>query len=211
MRDRPHVTTDGGGMSSRVVVAPVPHPLLMEIRLLKCASLLRVTALIVAASSPLGAQAHVDGPDLLIRSFHAGAAHVEQVFRTSAERMPAADYAFRPTPAVRSFAELVGHVAESNYVFCAIMKGETAPEKSIEWARLTKAEMQEALAESFTYCKDAIAAMDGPQAQVLVRFQGREWPAAAVMNFRNYHALLHYGNVITYLRLRGVVPPSTEP
>src|SRR5690606_21708057 len=175
----------------------------MEIPMLKYVRMLSATALIVVASSSAAAQAHVGSDDLLIASFHAGAAHIEQVFTTSAERMPEGDYAFRPTPEVRSFAELVGHVAESNYVFCAIMNGETAPAKPTAWAQATKAEVQQALAESFTYCEDAILAMDGPQAQVLVRFQGREWPAAAVMNFRTYHALLHYGNVITYLRMRG--------
>lgn len=174
-------------------------------------TLLRAIALITIASSPLEAQTHESRDDLLLASFRAGAAHVEQVFVTSAERMPASEYGFRPTPEVRSFAELIGHVAASNYVFCAIMLGETAPTRPVAWAQASKAEVQAALAESFAYCNGALNAMNGPQGQVLVQFQGRQWPAVAVMNFRTYHSLLHYGNVITYLRLRGLVPPSTEP
>lgn len=163
-------------------------------------------------SLPLPAQTpSPSAPDTsLLGHVHLGAAHLRHVVTVSAERMTAEDYAFKPTPDVRTFAQLVGHIADSNYLFCAIMKGESRP-SAVEKTMSTKAELQQALEESFKYCEPALLAMNGPGGREIVSFQRRSFPARAVMDFRNYHGFLHYGNVITYMRLRGKIPPSTEP
>ena len=174
-------------------------------------STLIAATLVALGTSNLGAQA-TDGTDsILLPSIHRGASYIESVITVSAERMTADDYAFKPTPEVRSFAQLVGHIADSNYDFCSIMKGEKKPVESIEKTKTTKADLQRALAESFEYCRPALLAMNGARGREIVKFQGASLPAIVVMNFRSYHALLHYGNVITYLRLRGKVPASTNP
>ena len=169
---------------------------------------LAALAAFAAAATPCNAQANEAA---LLSSAHAGAGYFQGMITGSAGKMDAADYSFRPTPAVRSFAELIGHVADSNYDFCAIMKGETRPSTRVVETAKTKVELEAALAESFKYCEPALSAMNGPRGNEIVKFQSREMTASTVMNYRNYHGLLHYGNAIVYLRLKGKVPPSTEP
>jgi uncharacterized damage-inducible protein DinB len=165
----------------------------------------------LAAASPLGAQSPAGTDSLLLPSIHVGASYIEDVIVKSAERMSDEDYAFRPTPEVRSFAQLIGHITDTNYIFCSIMKGEKNPVESIEKTKTTRADLRRSLAESFEYCKPVLLAMNGPRGREIVKFQGYSTPAVVVMNYRSYHALLHYGNVITYMRLRGRIPPSTSP
>ena len=179
---------------------------------------MKITSIVVAAATMMSlgapsihAQTSAADDSLLVVSLHQGASYFKQMVTGSADRMPAEDYSFRPAPAVRSFAELVGHVADANYTFCSLMKGEKRSEPSIEKTKTTKAELQRALEESFKYCEPALLAMNGPRGREMVPFRGSSHPARVVMNFRTYHGLLHYGNVITYMRLRGKVPPSTEP
>lgn len=178
---------------------------------MKLLTALAVAAALTLGHSTLSAQAPSAADTSLLSHMHLGAAHFRQVVTVSAERMTAEDYAFRPTPEVRTFAQLVGHIADSNYLFCAVMKGDSRPEQSIEKTKSTKAELQQALEDSFKYCEPALLAMNGPRGRDIVKFQSRSFPALVVMDFRNYHGFLHYGNVITYMRLRGKVPPSTEP
>ena len=147
----------------------------------------------------------------LITSVQMGAGYLQGMITGSAAKMDEGDYEFRPTPDVRSFAELMGHVADSNYDFCSTMTGDKRPAIRVGETAKTKSQLQAALTESFKYCETALAAMGGPRGREMVKFQGRMMPASTVMNFRNYHGLLHYGNTIVYLRLKGKVPPSTEP
>ena len=173
--------------------------------------MLRVAAmLIVLAGSPLVAQTKPARPDLMVASIQAGAAHARHMFTIAAEQMSEEDYAFKPTPGVRSFGQLLGHVADANYLFCAASEAEKSPPMgTIEKGKTTKAEIQKALIESFDYCDKAYASMSDPaKANVMRQFRDMPFPALAVLNFRNYHAFLHWGNSITYMRLRGKVPPN---
>ena len=167
------------------------------------------------AASPLVAQAQPAAPsaaaevDPLTESIQTGAKHVRSVFTQAAEQMSEEDYAFRPTPEVRTLGEILAHVAGNNYWFCARATGEKPPVSDVEKTATTRADIQKALAESFAYCEGAYAAMaDDAKANAMVDFMGKPRPAVAVLNFRNYHAMLHWGNVITYMRLRGKVPPA---
>ena len=148
--------------------------------------------------------------DLLVAIAQDGATYQKDMISKAAAAMSEEDYAFKPTSDVRSFGQLLAHVADSNYGFCSVAKGEKAPVSGIEKSKSTKADIQKALAESFSYCDDAFASMSASQAHSMVPFRGRQRAAIEVLIFRNYHGLLHYGNVITYMRLRGKVPPSTE-
>ena len=172
---------------------------------------LGVAAVLTAvATTPLRAQAPTAPPDPMLASMQQAAVHVRGVFTTAAEQMSEEDYAFKPTPEVRSFGQLLAHVADSNYWFCSTATGETAPMSGIEKSRTTKAEIQAALAASFAYCEQAYAAMaDDAKAKRMAPFMGTPRPALVILNFRTYHSLLHWGNAITYMRLRGKVPPST--
>jgi uncharacterized damage-inducible protein DinB len=133
---------------------------------------------------------------------------VKQNVIKSAELMPEADYASKPTPAVRSFGQLVGHVANANFMICSTAKGEKSPavqdfEKNTEKAALVKG-----LKDAFAYC-DAVykmtdAALSGP-----AELFGMKMTRLGFAFMNVTHDNLHYGNMITYLRLKGLVPPSS--
>lgn len=166
------------------------------------------TFLAILTAATVRAQS-VAQPDQMVQSAQDGAMHIRSIFTIAAAQMTAEDYAVKPTPEVRSFGELIGHVAETNFFFCSMAIGEKNPGGAIEKTTTSRADLQKALAESLDLCDRAFAAMSDPaRANVMRRFQGGDRSSAAVLNFRNYHTLLHWGNVITYMRLRGLVPPS---
>jgi uncharacterized damage-inducible protein DinB len=132
----------------------------------------------------------------------------------SAEAMPAADYAFKPTPQIRSFAELVGHVASANNYFCSMAKGE-APPSTVNFERTVtdKAALVKALGSALSYCDAVYKETTDANANQPVKLAGPggtgQSTRALVLMFNTTHNNEHYGNVILYLRLKGIVPPST--
>ncbi len=132
----------------------------------------------------------------------------------AAQAMPAAEYAFKPTPQIRSFAELLGHVAMANYFFCSMAKGEASPSKvNIERTISDKDGMSKALGDSLTYCDAVYKETTDANANQMVKIAGpggaTQSTRAQVLMFNTTHNNEHYGNVILYLRLKNVVPPST--
>ncbi len=129
----------------------------------------------------------------------------------SAEKMAEADYGFKPTPEVRSFGSLLGHVANANYSMCARAAGEKSPAPGdIEKTKTTKAELVEALNGAFAYCDKVFGAMTDARGVEMVDFFGGKQPRLAVLAFNTAHTYEHYGNIVTYMRLKGLVPPSSE-
>src|SRR3954468_4712643 len=131
----------------------------------------------------------------------------------AADAMPADDYAFKPTPQVRSFAELVGHVVNANFFFCSQAKGEKMPaamnfEKAADKAVLVKG-MHDALA----YCDGVYTETSDANFQQMVKVSGggatTETARGMLLMFNTTHNNEHYGNIVLYLRLKGHVPPST--
>ena len=172
-------------------------------------TLCAAVALATAAVSPLPAQAPPGQPDFMVATMEMGAKHIRAMFAIAADSMSDADYAFKPTPEVRSFGALLAHVAASNYLFCSSALGEQSPATDVEKTRTTRADIRQILTESMDYCDRAFASMhDAKNTTVMRPFRSAQLPALAVLNFRNYHALLHWGNAITYMRLRGKAPPS---
>ena len=129
----------------------------------------------------------------------------------AAEKMPEDNFAFKPVPEVRSFGQLLGHIADSNYTFCSAALGEAAPPHAVEKEKTTKADLVQALKESFTYCDKAYDTLTDAAAAQKVKFFGSERPRLGVLDFNVVHDYEHYGNLVTYLRLKGIVPPSSEP
>jgi uncharacterized damage-inducible protein DinB len=136
---------------------------------------------------------------------------VKRYFLQSAAMMPAGSYAFKPTPEVRSFGQLVAHVADDQYNLCAPVKGETRQPAyaELEHTLTTKAELVAALQQAFAYCDGAYALLTDAAAADKVRFGGRERPKLSMLNWNTWHTWEHYGNVVVYLRLKGLVPPSS--
>jgi uncharacterized damage-inducible protein DinB len=127
----------------------------------------------------------------------------------AAEKVPEAGYAFKPTPEVRSFGQLIGHIADDQYRYCSAAKGESKS-TSFEQAPPPKAEMVGALKTAFAYCDSAYETLVDASATDKVMFNGRSVPKLAVFTLHAGHAWEHYGNAVVYMRLQGIVPPSSE-
>lgn len=136
---------------------------------------------------------------------------VKKILLRSAEKMPEEHYNFRPTDAVRTFGQIVGHVADSQYGFCANVRGEKNPSLKVEQTRTTKAELVTALKEAFAYCTTAYEAMTDASAVEMTRSMGRAMPKLGVLAINNVHTIEHYGNLVTYMRMKDIVPPTSEP
>jgi uncharacterized damage-inducible protein DinB len=132
----------------------------------------------------------------------------------AADVMPAAEYAFKPTPQVRSFAELVGHVAFANFFLCSMAKGEPIPTTvNFERTVTDKPGLVKALGDSLNYCDGVFKETTDANANQPVKVSGPggsgQSTRALVLMFNTTHNNEHYGNVVLYLRLKGIVPPST--
>ena len=128
----------------------------------------------------------------------------------SAEKMPEQLYSYKPVPDVRSFGELVGHLAEYQYVFCSAAAGEKPPVTGIENSKTSKADLIQALKEGFAYCDKVYAGMTDARLADMVKVEGRSMAVLTVLTLNTSHNNEHYGNIVTYLRMKGLVPPSSE-
>lgn len=129
----------------------------------------------------------------------------------SAEKVPESEFAFKPTPEVRSFGAILGHVANANFMMCARAAGEKSPAtEDIEKTKTSKADLVKALNDAFAYCDKVYAGMNDAKGAQMVDFMRGKQPGLGVLNFNNSHNFEHYGNLVTYMRLKGIVPPSSE-
>jgi uncharacterized damage-inducible protein DinB len=128
----------------------------------------------------------------------------------AAEKMPEEEYAFKADPAVRSFGQILGHIADTNYSFCSAVLSESNPSPGIEKTKTTKADLTGALHDAFAYCNRAYEALTDASANETVKAFGQERNKLGVLWFNGSHNLEHYGNLVVYLRLKGIVPPSSE-
>ncbi|HZK79300.1 MAG TPA: DinB family protein [Gemmatimonadaceae bacterium] len=129
----------------------------------------------------------------------------------SAEQMPEANFSFRPTPEVRTFGQIIGHVAGSQYMYCALVLGDKAGgEGDIEKTKTTKADLVAAMKASTEYCRRAYALSDA-DAQGMIKLFGSDRSKLYALMGNATHDSEHYGNLVTYLRIKGMVPPSSQP
>ena len=128
----------------------------------------------------------------------------------SAEKVPEADYAFQPTPEVRTFGQILGHVADAQYLFCSIALGEKNPGLNIEKTKTSKADLTAALKDAFAYCDKAYDSMTDATGTQMVKFFGNDAPKLGLLSVNNAHNMEHYGNLVTYMRIKGIVPPTSE-
>ena len=128
----------------------------------------------------------------------------------AAEKMPEQNYSFKPTPEVRSFGQLVGHVADAQYGFCSTAAGEPEPMKDIEKTKTSKADLLIAVKDAIAYCNKVYAGMTDAQGSQMVKVMNYDLARLTVLSVNTAHTDEHYGNMVTYLRLKGIVPPSSE-
>jgi uncharacterized damage-inducible protein DinB len=129
----------------------------------------------------------------------------------AAQKMPEENYSFKPTPDVRAFGQLVGHVADANYMFCSQASGEANPSKgSIEKTKTSKADLVAGLKDAVAYCNKAFDGMTDAKGSEMVQMFSFHLAKLALFSLNTAHTDEHYGNMVTYLRLKGIVPPTSE-
>ena len=136
---------------------------------------------------------------------------VKSILLRSAEKMPEENYSFKPTEAVRSYGQIIGHVADAQYLFCSIDLGEKNPDLKIEKTKTSKADLIAALKDAFAYCDKAYDGMTDASASQMVKLFGGDTPKLGVLTVNNLHSIEHYGNLVTYMRMKNIVPPTSEP
>jgi uncharacterized damage-inducible protein DinB len=136
---------------------------------------------------------------------------VKGILLRSAEKMPEENYAFRPTDAVRTYGQIIGHVADSQYYFCSLALGETNPAPQIEKTKTSKADLITALKGAFSYCDKAYSSMTDATAIQPVTLFGGPTPKIGVLEVNLMHSMEHYGNLVTYMRMKNIIPPTSEP
>ena len=127
----------------------------------------------------------------------------------SAIDVPEDKYSFKPVSTVRSFGELIAHVAGAQSMFCAMALGEKAPAEDAVHAT-TKAELIEAMKQSNKGCERAYAQTDAQSALGTDVF-GEQHSRLYALMMNATHDGEHYGNIITYMRINGMIPPSSRP
>ncbi len=136
--------------------------------------------------------------------------HIKGWVLSSAEKMPEENFNFKPVDTVRSFGQILGHVADANYMFCSNVSGAPNPQLNIEKTKTSKAELIGALNEAFAYCSKAYDSMTDAAGTQPVKFHGRDMAKFNVLTANVMHMVEHYGNLVTYLRIKNIVPPSSE-
>jgi uncharacterized damage-inducible protein DinB len=131
---------------------------------------------------------------------------------TAAEQVPDSSYSYRPTPAVRTFGQVVAHIAGTQEMFCAMALGYKAPASDeIEKTTTAKTELVSALKASTELCQKAYAMSDADAMKRTVRMFVGERSALWALFYNTTHDGEHYGNIVTYMRMLGMVPPSSQP
>ena len=135
----------------------------------------------------------------------------DQMLIAAAEKMPDTAYSFKPADAVRTYGQIVGHIADMQYAFCSIALGEKNPAPRVERTTTSKADLLAALKAAIAYCDRAYSGMTDETALQLLKLGSAEMPRVSVLSTNMTHAALHYVNLVTYMRMNNIVPPSSEP
>lgn len=138
-----------------------------------------------------------------LRSLYDG--HRRNILEAAA-KVPEKDFGFRPTPDVMTFGQQLAHIADVNHSICASLKGEKNPGGGLAHKHLDHMSFLAAVEQSFDYCKGALGATTDAQLAEMQGQRTRAWNALHLLE----HMTMHYGNLITYMRIRGLVPPETE-
>jgi uncharacterized damage-inducible protein DinB len=171
-----------------------------------------LSVLVLAGLAGLAqAQQPAAPPDVAVRTVRDLWQSMTNYVTQAAAEVPDSLYAYKPVATVRSFGQLIGHVAGAQYMICAAALGDPPRgEDEIEKTRTTKTELLAALRASTEYCGRAYAQTDAA-AQQRTQLFGQERSRLAALGINATHNAEHYGNLVTYMRMNGLVPPSSRP
>lgn len=170
----------------------------------------------VSANQGGGGQTPQPPPQSVAAEVNAMYARIAGFIAKSGSMVPEDMYKWQPTPEVRTFARLFGHIADDNNGACWALAGEAqAPARidtpdSAESAanKLTKAQLEKALADSVVLCEKAFKAVTPANMMEPAGGRGNRTKIGNLI-YNTAHINEHYGNLVTYLRLKGMVPPSS--
>ena len=173
-----------------------------------------VSGSLVLTGAAAVAQQPAPAPVSFTASLQRQYADIKRNLTGAAEKMPDADYGFKPSSMaeVRTFGKLFGHVANAQFGSCAVSKAVANPNQgqNQETKNTTKAEFVKALADSFAFCDDAVSSFtDASAMQMVTRGRGQQTRAAVLWDLIG-HSNEMYGTAAVYLRAKGLVPPSTD-
>jgi hypothetical protein len=164
---------------------------------------IRTAFLLAASATALNAQSN---------PFTEDARQTYALIKTSllkaADKMPAENYSFRTVSEVRTFGEMIGHVADAQLRMCGTVKGEQPVAKAISMT--TKADLTAALKASFEYCDPVYAGMTDQAGAVKVKWARWDMTKLGLLNWNISHDNEMYGIIAAFLRIKGIVPPSSE-
>jgi uncharacterized damage-inducible protein DinB len=179
------------------------------------ALLFGLTAAACAQPAPPPAPPPPPPSTAIVSSLKAGFEMVKGYVTQAAEQIPEAKYSYQPTKEVRTIGQLIGHIADGNYLICGYSSGQAGPGTSAEKTLTKKADLQKALAESFAFCDKAYAALTndavGGQDVTMTVINNMKSTRAGAFAFNSAHDMEHYGNLVTYMRMNKMVPPSSAP
>jgi uncharacterized damage-inducible protein DinB len=174
---------------------------------------LTVISGLVLAASAAAAQPPPAGPVGTALGLQRNYGQMKNNITSSAEKMPDADYFFKPTPDIRSYGQLWAHVADAQFGQCSGAKGVPNPRQgqpSFE-TLTTKAEIVKAVADSYAFCDDAFSSLtDASASEMISNGRGGQQSRAVALLGVIAHGSEMYGIGTVYLRLKGQIPPSTE-
>ena len=129
----------------------------------------------------------------------------------TAEQAPQELYSYKPTPEVRTLGQIRGHITNEQHAFCTVAEGKPMPEGGADAEKITdKAAMIAALNAAFSHCDAVYASATDAQLMESRTIFGMKMSLAGLLTFNAAHDMEHYGNLVTYLRMNKMVPPSSQ-
>jgi uncharacterized damage-inducible protein DinB len=128
----------------------------------------------------------------------------------TAEQVPEEQYGYQPVKEVRTTGQLLGHVADAQNYFCSVIAGTPSDYAGAAEKLESKAAITAALKQSFDSCDAALATVTDADLTKMVKVFGNDVPLSQAITFLTAHDWEHYGNLVTYMRANGMVPPSSQ-
>ena len=149
------------------------------------------------------------GPDATMASIKVTHDAVSGFVTKALAMIPQDKLSYKPVDGVRTLGQLFGHLANANGMICGMASG-TKMASSGDAEKLTaKADLQKALEASLAFCGQAFAAVTAKNANEPVELFGMKHTRIGALAFNGAHTYEHYGNIVTYMRMNGMVPPSS--
>src|SRR5579863_6060010 len=146
----------------------------------------------------------IAAPNPLTTTLSIFRSNMQDKIMKSANAMPESRYSYRPTKDVRSFAEILNHLADISYTLCSNVKGEANPISTT--TKVSKAEITAYLKGSFDYCDGVYSGFTDAHLNDPANFFGFKTNKMFILTQVGNHDALHYGNLVTYMRINGLEP-----